>query len=160
MHTVREAIGNVDEFPVIPAGYKDMDIERFHSTRSLTEINIERLQHTSHDGGTRLEWKDNPKLQLNCYIGKDNIFRDVFGRLQWDKPSSTITTKFLSISNGRFGHPEQDRGISVREGAVLQSFPRDYCFKTNSITVASRLIGNAVPPLYGKRLGRLILELN
>ena len=160
LHTVREAIGNVDEFPVIPAGYKDMDIERFHSTRSLTEINIERLQHTSHDGGTRLEWKDNPKLQLNCYIGKDNIFRDVFGRLQWDKPSSTITTKFLSISNGRFGHPEQDRGISVREGAVLQSFPRDYCFKTNSITVASRLIGNAVPPEYGKRLGRLILELN
>ena len=66
----------------------------------------------------------------------------------------------MSISNGRFGHPEQDRGISVREGAVLQSFPRDYCFKTSSITVASRLIGNAVPPEYGKRLGRLILELN
>ena len=78
----------------------------------------------------------------------------------WNKPAPTITTKFLSISNGRFGHPEQDRGISVREGAALQSFPDNYRFETDSITIAARLIGNAVPPEYGRRLGQTVLEIN
>ena len=99
-------------------------------------------------------------MQLKCYAGKDNSFRDVYGRLYWDRPSSTITTKFLSISNGRFGHPDQNRGISIREGASLQSFPNDYNFETDSITTAARLIGNAVPPEYGRRLGQTLLELN
>ena len=107
-----------------------------------------------------MSFKDNPELQLKCYAGKDNSFRDVYGRLYWDRPSSTITTKFLSISNGRFGHPEQNRGISIREGASLQSFPNDYNFETDSITTAARLIGNAVPPEYGRRLGQTLLELN
>lgn len=158
LHTVREAIGNVDEFPVIPAGYKDMDSNRMHSTKSLSSINLKRLENTPHDGGTRLAWKNNEELQLSCYIGKDNSFTDVYGRLEWNKPAPTITTKFLSISNGRFAHPEQNRGLSVREGAVLQSFPNNYEFKTDSLLVASRLIGNAVPPLYGKKIGELINE--
>lgn len=155
--TVREAIGDVSKFPVIPAGYSDADAVRYHSTRKLSEINITRIHRVHHNGGTRRDWSNDKELQLPCYEGKDNCFRDVYGRLYWDKPSSTITTKFLSISNGRFGHPEQDRGLSVREGATLQSFPDDYELKTDSITIASKLIGNAVPPEYGRRIGKVIL---
>ena len=153
-------IGNEELFPRIQAGTRDADKSRFHSTRSLSDINMRRIQRVHHDGGTRMDFKDDPELQLKCYEGKDNSFRDVYGRMFWNKPSPTITTKFLSISNGRFGHPEQDRGISIREGAALQSFPYEYCFETDSITTAARLIGNAVPPEYGRRLGQTILEIN
>lgn len=155
--TVKEAIGNEVEFPRIPAGYRDVDPVRFHTTRNLTPINLNRIRLVKKNGGTRMAFKDNPELQLKCYIGRDHSFRDVYGRLYWNKPSSTITTKFLSFTNGRFGHPDQDRCISVREGATLQSFPYKYVFKTKNIQTAARLIGNAVPPEYGKRLGLTIL---
>lgn len=158
--TVREAIGDENFYPRIPAGFHDDNKQRCHSTRRLTPINTERIQIVPHDGGTRIAFRDNPNLQLKCYINRDNSFRDVYGRLFWDRPSSTITTKFLSFTNGRFGHPEQDRCISVREGATLQSFPYTYQFVTNSIQTAARLIGNAVPPEYGRRLGLLLQEVN
>lgn len=158
--TVQEAIGNEEFYPRIPAGYRDDNLQRCHSTRSLSPINMERIQSVPHNGGTRIAFRDNPHLQLKCYINRDNYFRDVYGRLFWDRPSSTITTKFLSFTNGRFGHPEQDRCISVREGATLQSFPYTYQFVTNSIQTAARLIGNAVPPEYGRRLGLLLQEVN
>lgn len=157
---VRDVIGDENIFPRIEAGTRDTDKLRFHSARSLSDINLRRIQRVHPDGGTRLDFKDDPELQLKCYEGKDNSFRDVYGRMFWDKPSPTITTKFLSISNGRFGHPVQNRGISIREGAALQSFPDNYRFETESITTAARLIGNAVPPEYGRRLGQTILELN
>jgi len=74
----------------------------------------------------------------------------------WNRPAPTITTKFFSISNGRFAHPEENRALSLREGATLQTFPKDYVFKTTSIYIAAKLIGNAVPPEYAKRLGKVI----
>ncbi|MCB0749328.1 MAG: DNA cytosine methyltransferase, partial [Ignavibacteriae bacterium] len=74
------------------------------------------------------------------------------------KPAPTITTKFFSISNGRFVHPEENRALSLREGAVLQSFPKDYKFKTKSIADTARIIGNAVPPEYAKRIGLSIID--
>ena len=157
---VSDIIRNEELYPRIEAGTRDTDKVRFHSTNSLSEINIRRIQRVHQDGGTRLDFKDDPELQLKCYEGKDNSFRDVYGRMFWDKPAPTITTKFLSISNGRFGHPEQNRGISIREGAALQSFPYEYRFETESNTTAARLIGNAVPPEYGKRLGQTVLEIN
>lgn len=157
---VWDIIGDETIFPRIEAGYRDLDRIRFHSARSLSDINMRRIQKVHPDGGTRMDFKDDPELQLNCYIGKDNSFRDVYGRMYWHKPAPTITTKFLSISNGRFGHPVQNRGISIREGAALQSFPYDYQFETESITTAARIIGNAVPPEYGRRLGQTILEIN
>jgi DNA (cytosine-5)-methyltransferase 1 len=105
-----------------------------------------------------LAWKDDKDLQLKCYIDKDDCFRDVYGRLEWEKPSSTITTNFYKTSNGRFSHPEEDRALSIREGAVLQSFPKSYIFKTPYITTAARIIGNAVPPEYARRLGMVIRD--
>jgi DNA (cytosine-5)-methyltransferase 1 len=158
--TVREAIGDENRFPKIPDGYRDENFVRYHTTRKLAPINIQRIKKVKKNGGTRIAFKDNPDLQLKCYIGKDDSFRDVYGRLYWDKPSSTITTKFLSFTNGRFGHPEQNRCISVREGAELQSFPYQYNFVTKNIQTAARLIGNAVPPEYGRRLGLLLQEVN
>ena len=77
----------------------------------------------------------------------------------WNRPASTITTKFYSISNGRFGHPEEDRALSLREGATLQTFPKNYVFKTNSIAATAKLIGNAVPCEYARRLGETIKTL-
>lgn len=156
--TVRDAIGDRRVYRRIEAGHRDVDKKRFHSAIQLSEINLERIRNTSHDGGNRLEWSKNRHLQLKCYRGKDHSFCDVYGRIFWDRPSPTITTKFLSYSNGRFGHPEDDRGLSVREGATLQSFPWDYEFKTTRLEVAAKLIGNAVPPEYAKRLGQVILE--
>lgn len=156
--TVRDAIGNNERFAPIEAGHRDENKRRNHSAINMSPLNLERLSRTPHNGGSRLAWSDDERLQLNCYKGKDKSFCDVYGRIHWDLPSPTITTKFLSISNGRFGHPEQNRGLSVREGAALQSFPMGYVFKTESLGTAAKLIGNAVPPKYARKLGEVILD--
>ena len=151
--TVKEAIGNLKP---IPSGYKDNSSLK-HWSAQLRPINLKRINSTSHDGGTRMEWKDNIGLQLDCYKGKDNTFSDVYGRMYWNQPAPTITTKFHSISNGRFGHPEQNRAISLREGALLQSFPKSYKFYSNSLVLIARMIGNAVPPELSKRIAEEFL---
>ncbi|MBA3692925.1 MAG: DNA cytosine methyltransferase, partial [Acidobacteria bacterium] len=68
------------------------------------------------------------------------------------------TTRFYSLSNGRFGHPAQNRAISLREGATLQTFPTDYVFKASNVADISRIIGNAVPPELARRIGKAVLE--
>lgn len=155
--TVRNYIGNSNKFPIIQAGHKDL-FHYQHTCAGLKNINILRLMKTSHDGGNRLEWKDDIDLQLNCYKGKDEIFYDVYGRMFWDKPAPTITTKFYSISNGRFAHPEQNRAISLREGATLQTFDENYFFYADSIEVIARMIGNAVPPKMAELMGQSIIN--
>ena len=105
-------------------------------------------------------WKDWPEeLQLECHK-KDGgkSFGSVYGRMVWDEPAPTMTTECTGIGNGRFGHPEQNRAISAREAALIQTFPATYKFFPNeqevSLAKASRYIGNAVPP----RLGEVIAE--
>ena len=155
--TVADVLGEKNGFQKIKAGHKDAtDFQ--HTVAGLSKVNLDRIVLTPHDGGDRLSWADHSKLQLACYNGRDDIFKDNYGRMWWDKPSPTITTKFFSISNGRFAHPEEDRAISIREGATLQSFPKDYVFKTNSIAGAARIIGNAVPCEYARRLGETIIS--
>ena len=151
-------IGKKNGFPKICAGHKDSTAFN-HTTARLSDICLRRLMKTSHDGGTRFDWANDPQLQLRCFIGKDDCFKDTFGRMWWNKPAPTITTKFYSISNGRFAHPEEDRAISLREGATLQTFPKTYEFKTNSITATAKLIGNAVPCEYARRLGETIKKI-
>lgn len=152
--TVKDAISS---YPIIPAGYRDKENLQ-HWTAILEPINLKRIESTSCNGGSRLDWKNNNELQLKCYIDKDKTFPDVYGRMFWDKPSPTITTKFHSISNGRFGHPEQNRAISLREGATLQSFDKSYKFYSESIAIVARMIGNAVPPELAKNIGKAILK--
>ena len=155
--TVRDVLGERNGFPRIPAGHQD-NSGFIHSCAGLSEINMRRIKLVPKDGGNRLAFADNPELQLQCFIGKNESFKDTFGRLWWDRPSPTITTKFFSISNGRFVHPEEDRALSLREGATLQSFPKKFIFIANGREKIARLIGNAVPPKYAKQIGEAIVN--
>ena len=154
--TVGDAIGDITIFPEVEAGAKDQTTF-IHSASRLTAINLDRIRNTSHNGGSRKEWSGNQLLQLKCYEGHDG-HGDVYGRMAWEKASPTITTKFNSISNGRYGHPNQDRAISLREGAVLQSFPITYNFYSDVIGNVARMIGNAVPPKMAQSIGDAIIK--
>lgn len=155
---VKNFIGIENGFPVIPAGHRDSS-PFLHSAAALSEENLQRIAVTCKSGGNRSAWKDNKNLQITAYEGRDNIFRDVYGRMSWDKPAPTITTRFNSFSNGRFGHPEEDRAISLREGATLQTFPKDYRFLGSNLNNIARQIGNAVPPELAKRIGQHLLRI-
>lgn len=155
--TVRDVLGEHNGFPKVSHGHKDSS-PFLHTVAGLQKINLDRLAVTPKNGGTRLAYVDNEELAPKCHKGKTDGFKDVYGRMWWDKPSPTITTKFFSLSNGRFGHPEEDRAISLREGAVLQSFPKNYIFKTTSIANTARMIGNAVPPKYATAIGKAIIQ--
>lgn len=150
-------IGVSNGFPQITAGTKDSS-DFNHTTAGLSDKCLRRLRKTKHNGGSRLCWANDPELQLRCFIGKDDSFKDSYGRMWWNRPAPTITTKFFSLSNGRFGHPDEDRAISLREGATLQTFPKEYVFKSNNIATTARLIGNAVPCEYARRLGEVIIS--
>jgi len=152
--TVLDAIGKSDYFPPIHAGHTDKT-DFMHSAAQLSPLNMERIKETKHDGGDRRSW---PKqLQLACYENHEGHY-DVYGRMFWNKPSPAITTRFISYSNGRYGHPDQDRAISIREGAVLQTFPLEYKFYSESQGMIAKMIGNAVPPELAKRVAQQFLE--
>ncbi|OZV69731.1 DNA cytosine methyltransferase [Winogradskyella aurantia] len=157
--TVKDVLGEENGFPKIEAGHKDLTTF-YHSVPNISDTNKKRLKKVAKNGGNRFGFSNDPELQLDCFVGRDDSFKDTFGRLWWNKPSPTITTKFFSISNGRFVHPEEDRALSIREGATLQSFPKDYIFKTMSIAKTARMIGNAVPPKYAEAIGRAIINAN
>ena len=154
--TVRQFIGDKKRFKPISAGHKDTT-KFLHTAAGLSVNNQKRLHLTTHDGGTRAAWRDTD-LQIPAYIGKDNYFHDVYGRMFWDKPGPTITTKFYSITNGRFAHPDEDRAISLREGATLQTFDLSYEFFSKSVASAARIIGNAVPPRLARKIASTILN--
>lgn len=154
--TVRDVLGEINGFPKVQQGNKDIS-DFMHSVAGLTPINLERLSLTPHDGGTRLAYVYDERLAPQCHYGKIDGFKDIYGRMWWDRPSPTITTKFFSVSNGRFVHPDEDRAISLREGATLQSFPKTYKFIGNSTANIARMIGNAVPPKYAMAIGKAII---
>lgn len=145
--TVREAIG---ELPPIKPGEAYPEDGGIHNHRcaNLDPKNIRRMQIIRQNGGSRSCLPDD--LVLECHKKKDadgKIFsghKDVYGIMDADKPSPTMTGGCLSYSKGRYGHYEQDRAISVREAARLQTFPDDFIF-SNSLTAAALQIGNAVP---------------
>lgn len=157
IQTVYDAIGEHNGFPKVEAGHKD-ETDFMHSIAGLKQINIDRLNLTEKDGGSRMAYANHETLAPNCHKNDTINFKDTYGRMWWHKPSPTITTKFFSISNGRFAHPEENRAISIREGAVLQSFPKEYKFIASSIANAARMIGNAVPPKYAASIGKAIIK--
>lgn len=150
--TVRDVIGSL---PPIASGESHQD-DPLHVARRLSPLNLERIA-ASKPGGT---WKDWPEELLSpCHRKASGAsFKNVYARMEWDKPSPTITTLSNNFGAGRFGHPEQARSLSLREAALLQGFPRGYRFaKTGDrITLApiARLIGNAVPPPIAAEVGR------
>jgi DNA (cytosine-5)-methyltransferase 1 len=156
--TVRSYLGEGNGFQKITAGHRDDSIF-LHTASKLSPQNLQRIRLTPKSGGSRKSWKDDNELQISAYRGKDEIFRDVYGRMYWDKPAPTITTKFYSFSNGRFGHPEEDRAISIREGATLQTFPKDFVFYGDSLQTLGRQIGNAVPPNLAYKIGQHLMGI-
>ena len=137
----------ISHLPAVNAG-ETCRTDPLHRCRALSPLNMRRIQSTPQGGG----WKDWPKeLLLDCHK-KDGgkSFGSVYGRMVWKDSAPTMTTECTSIGSGRFGHPEQDRAISAREAALIQTFPMSYHFFENeedvSLTKASRYIGNAVQP--------------
>lgn len=129
-----------------------------HFARKLSDINKERIRSTPQGGS----WKNWPEhLVLECHKKKTGkSYLSVYGRMKWNEPSPTITTHCIGYGNGRFGHPTQDRAISLREAALFQTFPKKYKFynpKQGYSTVAlARQLGNAVPVSLGQVIAKSI----
>ena len=160
--TVRDAISGL---PPIRAGENYIDPDgkiTSHRAAALSEKNLERIRATPHDGGNRVFWTAESGLRLKCHTRtktkdgkrkkKHSGHTDVYGRLWWDRPSTGLTTRCNSYSNGRFGHPEQDRALSIREAARIQGFPDSFRF-TGSLNDQARQVGNAVPVPLAKAVG-------
>lgn len=151
--TVREAIGHL---PPIAAGEQYVG-DSLHRSAGLTDINLKRIQ-ASKPGGTWMDWPEG--LRAGCHRkASGQSYKRVYGRMEWDRPAPTMTTLCYGFGNGRFGHPEQDRAISLREAAIFQDFPPDYIFidikKTRpSYSKIGRMIGNAVPVGLGRVVGQ------
>lgn len=154
--TVRSAIGGLERLTA--GGVSETD--PIHRTSTLSEINFKRILEAT-PGGSWRDWDQD--LVAPCHkeeTGK--TFPGVYGRMEWDKPSPTITTQFFGFGNGRFGHPQQNRALSLREGAILQTFPARYRFVKKHEAVhmktVGRLIGNAVPVKLGRIIGESLMQ--
>jgi len=154
--TVKEAIGDL---PTINNGERDKN-DFLHFTSKLTDLNLNRIK-ASKPNRTWEDWSD--ELKLNCHkkqTGK--TYKAVYGRMSWSEPSPTITTQFYNYGTGRFGHPEQNRALTIREASILQTFPKDYKFVENEkFIIMTRLgthIGNAVPVKLGYIIGLSIIQ--
>lgn len=149
--TVEETIS---KYPPISAGKEDPSVPN-HRARQLSELNKLRLKHIRKDGGSR---SDLPKrLVLECHNSHKG-HGDVYGRMAWKSVAPTLTCKCTSISNGRFGHPSQTRGISLREAAALQTFSDNYIFY-GAFTEATKWVGNAVPVEFTRVFGDYFISL-
>ena len=152
--TVKKAIGHL---PPIAAG-KTSRKDPLHRASLMSEMNLKRIKH-SIPGGT---WKDWPKsLRAPCHQkSSGKSYYNVYGRMEWNEISPTITTQFTGFGNGRFGHPEQNRALSLREGALLQTFPIDYEFFEPGtyyhLTHVAKYIGNAVPVNLARAIAKSI----
>ena len=156
LKTVRNAIANLHPLAAGEVFNKDP----MHQASALSKINLRRIK-ASRPGGTWRDWDS--KLVAKCHKKKSGkTYPGVYGRMEWDEPAPTITTQFYGFGNGRFGHPEQDRAISLREGAILQSFPKGYKFVCKGEPMhhrtIGRLIGNAVPVKLGEIIGKSIVK--
>jgi len=152
--TVRQAIGRLRALSAGEAAPSD----KLHVSSKLSEKNLKRIR-VSKPGGTWRDWPEH--LISDCHRAESGkTYPGVYGRMEWDKPAPTMTTQCYGFGNGRFGHPEQDRAISLREAAIIQSFPRNYAFIPKdgevNFTVLGRLIGNAVPVNLGRAIARSI----
>ena len=152
--TVRDEIGHL---PALCQGQRD-DRDILHCASRLSEMNRHRME-ASRPGGTWRDWDQ--RLVAKCHaVQTGRGYSSVYGRMKWDEPSPTITTQFLGFGNGRFGHPEQSRALSLREGAMLQGFPRTYSFVRPGdpvrLKALGRRIGNAVPVKLASAIARTI----
>jgi DNA (cytosine-5)-methyltransferase 1 len=153
--SVRDAIGDL---PPPPEDYTEHRDYPNHIKCKITPLNEERFRHVPQGGG----WPNIPvHLRLDCHNGVDTArggWPDVYGRLEWSGQAPTITAGFDSFTRGRYGHPEQHRSLTLREGARLQGFDDDFRFFGTRYDVRLQ-IGNAVPPPLAKAAGNAILRI-
>jgi DNA (cytosine-5)-methyltransferase 1 len=155
--SVKDAIGDLDKIKSGETSKNDF----LHRASKLSEKNLKRIKQSKPGGSWKRDWDD--ELKLECHKNeKGKSYVSIYGRMKWDEPSPTMTTLCTGIGNGRFGHPEQDRSITLREASIFQSFPKNYKFvdKPENLRVGqlSRHIGNAVPPKLGEVIGQSIIE--
>jgi DNA (cytosine-5)-methyltransferase 1 len=154
--TVRDTIASM---PILAAGETDPR-DRLHRARSVNDTNLRRLK-SSQPGGTWEDWPE--ELRAECHRkATGSSYRSVYSRMVWDEPAPTITTQAYNFGTGRFGHPEQDRAITPREAALLQTFPRSFRFvrprEPVFLSQVGRLIGNAVPPRLAFYVGKELIR--
>lgn len=157
--TVENAISDLPE----PEGYEIRDVEPpldLHFGRRVTDLSKRRYEAVPDQGMNRFDLAERaPHLNIPCWTRRtDRGGTDLFGRLWWDRPSSTIRTEFMKPEKGRYLHPEQHRALTHREAARLQSFPDSFRFRGKKIEIA-RQIGNAVPPLMAARIADCVRDL-
>lgn len=155
----RTVRATIEKLPEILAGHACPN-DSLHRSSRLSERNLERI-HASRPGGTWRDWDES--LVAKCHKKKTGkSYPGVYARMEWDQLSPTITTQFFGFGNGRFGHPQQNRALSLREGAMLQTFPKYYEFVNPDESVMmkniGRLIGNAVPVRLGRVVARSIVK--
>lgn len=152
--TVEDAIGNL---PSIRDG-EVCSQDKLHRSRKLTDLSIKRIKATK-EGGSWKDWDESLKLECHKKEG-GKLYGSVYGRMKWNDVAPTMTTYCIGLNNGRFGHPSQDRAISLREAALLQSFPKSYNFicDKNSVNAGliAKQIGNAVPVLLSRAIAKSI----
>ncbi len=154
--TVEMEIGSL---PPLTAGGSDKT-DPLHRASRLSPINLERIR-ASAPGGTWRDWPE--RLVAKCHrADAGRGYSSVYGRMSSDQPAPTITTQFYGFGNGRFGHPFQDRALSLREGAMLQGFPKDYQFVADgegiSFKKVGRMVGNAVPVPLARAIARSVRD--
>ncbi len=152
--TVRQAI---EDLPVLEAGTSSKD-DPLHKTTGLSQLNLKRIRQ-SRPGGSWKDWDED--LRTACHKRESGThYKSVYGRMSWDEPAPTLTTECYAYGSGRFGHPDQDRAISLREAALLQTFPPDYTFADPKDVLyfksVGKHIGNAVPVELGRVIAKSI----
>lgn len=155
--SVKDAIGGLEKIKSGETSTNDF----IHKASKISDKNLKRIRQSKPGGSWKRDWDED--LKLECHKSdKGKTYTSIYGRMKWEEPSPTMTTFCTGIGNGRFGHPEQDRAISLREAAILQSFPNSYKFASSKDTLkfgqVSRHIGNAVPPRLGEIIGISIVE--
>ncbi|MBY0539008.1 DNA cytosine methyltransferase [Patescibacteria group bacterium] len=154
--TVREVIGHLN---AIQAGQVDVN-DPLHRARKLSELNKLRILATPKNGGNSRSWSKDLMLECHQKETGESYRGSVYGRMSWDKPAPTMTTQCTGLGNGRYGHPVQDRAISLREAAFFQTFGKDYKFVAPDqkliVKQISRFIGNAVPVRGGEVIAESI----
>lgn len=150
--SVRSAIGSL---PAVSAGERHIN-DSMHVSATHRQSTIDTIRSVPKDGGNRPKGSGPASLRsLGERQGKA-AYEDVYGRLAWDKPSITITAYSRNPASGRFVHPDQDRGLTIREAGLIQTFPQDYKF-SGAFDDRFRQIGNAVPPLFATHLGLSVI---
>jgi DNA (cytosine-5)-methyltransferase 1 len=156
--TVRDAIGDL---PPVSDG-EVIESDPLHRAVKMNTLNKRRIMATPANGGDAADW--DPELLPECYrreSGK-SYMHTVYGRMRWDEPSPTMTTNCVGFGNGRFGHPEQHRAITLREAARFQTFPDSYKFmelgEKTPVTHIAKFIGNAVPVDLGRAIAKSIKQ--